>query len=606
MYKTYFELRRKPFLAVPDIDIYCPNSSMDTALSSVRRSLIRGEGISLVFGAPGFGKSFLLRHLGKSFQEDYEEYSVVSITNGPIRTPKGFFQQILFGLRQPFLGIDEQELRLQLLKHINESARKDIILLIDEAQTLPWSVFEEIRQLSNCDDGKISRIRIALAGMNTYEERLMLPKATAFNHRVVTRCYLEPLSRKETEAYINKQIEPKKLFEDASVRLIHQYTEGVPRLINQLCDIVLLMAAHRKELIVGEQLVRSAWANLQQLPEPEVSPTTEERAIEESFPNGEESLIEFGSLLDEEFQDEKFEPMTAIIENNLVETSKDEEDVDEITLENPQPEAPGYVYLARSVPETAYPKYPGYPGDGTVFFNWIAPGHQIDSGIGVPYRDVISDEYSEPEIPQARKKEKPVIAAKLKTEIVSSNERAPSVQKKKKKTILDETFEETILVDRYTRCEKFFEMDEPLKTVKFPAVQAENPEIAQEPVKQPRKGTLGSIFDELSALQEVVSNEVEMILREEILESTESGGEPESAPEAWMFSEIKCRLDIPVKKSEETNQPHIPVGSLELESRIRKKIGPVPETKKTEEDESKKSINFNELFSKLTTKRKVS
>ena len=184
MIETYFGLSRRPFLAVPDVNSFFPSETMETARLNVLRCLNRGEGISVIIGQSGIGKTLLLRLLGLPFQLDYE---IANISNHRLKSPKAFLQQVLFELHQPYCGSDENELRLLLWDYLRRSAAPGVILLVDEGQSISLSVLEEIRLMLNCDNGTFSRFRVAIAGTVELEERLTHPKLKAFNQWIVSR-----------------------------------------------------------------------------------------------------------------------------------------------------------------------------------------------------------------------------------------------------------------------------------------------------------------------------------------------------------------------------------------------------------------------------------
>ncbi len=348
MIESYFGLTHRPFLAIPDVNAYYPSEGTELARQTVFRCLRRGEGISLILGPSGVGKTLLLRLLGQAFQLDF---AVAAISNTRLKSPKSFLQQVLFELHQPFGGSDETELRLLLWDYLRNSSVPGVILLIDEAQSLSFPVFEEIRLLLNHDDGVVPRFRIALAGKPALEERLTHPKLTPFNQWVVSRSYLEPLNRRETSEYVlwqtknaeifgpsplTETLSSRKrdevsvvvteslrtqgiridaahhhgdhlpLFDDSARNAVFQLTEGVPRLINQLCDQALLLAYEKQVSKIDEPTLRSAWARLQQIPEPAVggpepAPTQQPSAniMPSVAPTGAD-LIEFGTLDEDE------------------------------------------------------------------------------------------------------------------------------------------------------------------------------------------------------------------------------------------------------------------------------------------------------------------
>jgi len=178
-------------------------------------------------------------------------------------------QNILFELKLPYRDIDEGELRLSLLDHLEpRSGGSDgLLLIVDEAHTLPLRLLEEIRLLTNIARDGHTRVRLVLTGSLALEERLASPKLESFHQRIVARCYLQPLTRQETMEYLQSHIRRcggsvDSLFTSEAQSAVHTATDGIPRLINQLCDHALMLAAlggHRQLDAAG---IEEAWADL--------------------------------------------------------------------------------------------------------------------------------------------------------------------------------------------------------------------------------------------------------------------------------------------------------------------------------------------------------
>ena len=116
-----------------------------------------------------------------------------------------------------------------------------MLLLVDEAHTLPLRLLEEVRLLTNVVRDGQSRVRLVLAGGMALEERLTSPKLESFHQRIAARCYLQPLGRDETIYYVQEQIRRcgatrTALFTGDAQASVHTATDGIPRLINQVCD----------------------------------------------------------------------------------------------------------------------------------------------------------------------------------------------------------------------------------------------------------------------------------------------------------------------------------------------------------------------------------
>jgi hypothetical protein len=204
-------------------------------------------------------------------------------------------QAILYTFRQPYRGMDEGELRLSLVDYItlSDDCGRGVVLLVDEAHHLPLRLLDEIRSLTNLVRDMQPAVRMVLAGSHVLEERFASPKLESFSQRISARCYLEAFQRSETEAYIQSRITAcrghgAEIFPAETCQIIHKATDGVPRLINQVCDHVLLLAYAAGIRRIEPAHVEEAWADLQQLPTPWNAPAA---------PAG-ESLIEFGGLDD--------------------------------------------------------------------------------------------------------------------------------------------------------------------------------------------------------------------------------------------------------------------------------------------------------------------
>ena len=153
-------------------------------------------------------------------------------------------------MRLPYRELDESELRLSLVDHLEPRAggNEGLLLLVDEAHTLPLRLLEEIRLLTNLVRDGQPRVRLVLAGGMALEERLANPKLDSFQQRIAARCYLQPMARDETIYYVQEQMRRAGSRADALSRsgpctAIHTATDGIPRLINQLCDHALMLAA---------------------------------------------------------------------------------------------------------------------------------------------------------------------------------------------------------------------------------------------------------------------------------------------------------------------------------------------------------------------------
>jgi len=294
MYEAAFGLTRRPFPPFPQTALYYPAPGIEYARETLLRCIERGEGIGVVVGPTGCGKTLLSQVLTEQFRDSMH---VVQISSGRLATRRALLQAILYGLGRAFRGMEEGELRLALADCLmRDEDRRPMLLLVDEAEALPLRLLDELRITTNhaCDDGPCTRL--VLIGGPVLEEKLTSPKLESFTQRIVARCYLEALNRTETRDCIQAQLAaagcpPGTLFSDEACDAVHQATDGVPRLVNQLCDHTLVLTYADGKGEVSRACVEEAWADLQQLPTPWNGDASEDSG---------EGIIEFGGLDDED------------------------------------------------------------------------------------------------------------------------------------------------------------------------------------------------------------------------------------------------------------------------------------------------------------------
>jgi len=293
MYNSYFGFRDRPFAAVPQVDHYFAAEPIESARATLARCIERGEGVGMVLGPSGTGKTLLCHVLAEQFRPSMQ---IAQLSSGRLSSRRALLQAILYELGRPYRGMDEGELRLALVDYLSlsENCPNGMLLLVDEAHTLPLRLLDEVRMLTNLTRRGQPRVRLVLAGGRLLEERFASPKLDSFSQRIVARCYLEALSRTDTHDYIQTRINAaggrgEVLFPEATCQSVHRATDGVPRLVNQVCDHALVLAYANGRRVVESALVEEAWGDLQQLPTPWNDPSQREQSG---------GVIEFGRLDD--------------------------------------------------------------------------------------------------------------------------------------------------------------------------------------------------------------------------------------------------------------------------------------------------------------------
>jgi type II secretory pathway predicted ATPase ExeA len=294
MYENLFKLAERPFLAAPNTARYFPATVIENVRQTLCRAIERGAGTGLVIGPSGTGKTLLCQMLAEEFEN---RFAIAYLANGCLNDRQALLQAILYELRRPYQGLNEGELRLALLDFLEPTpgGSEGLLLIVDEAHALPVRLLEEIRMLTNLVRGGQPRVRVVLAGGPRLEERFADPRLSAFSQRLAARCYLESLDSVETAAYVRAQLasvggDSTKLIDDEALRAVFRSSDGVPRLINQVCDHALILAGLAGIGRLSGEIIDEAWADLQQLPSPWTSPTND----------GEDQVVEFGGLDDQE------------------------------------------------------------------------------------------------------------------------------------------------------------------------------------------------------------------------------------------------------------------------------------------------------------------
>lgn len=247
MYPTHFQLRQRPFPATPDPARYYPSTCHERAIVRLLHGLADGEGVQVLIGAPGTGKTLLchclLERLGA-------QANIAFLTNSHVGSRAGLLQAILYDLSLPYEGRGEQEMRLALTDHLLSSyeAGRSTILILDEAQHLTPDLLEEVRLLGNLEARTGKALQVILVGQPALLETLRRPELTALRQRLAIRVEVEPLDLQEAADYLLHHVRiaggrPERLFADEALELLARQTHGVPRLLNQAAHQALNLAA---------------------------------------------------------------------------------------------------------------------------------------------------------------------------------------------------------------------------------------------------------------------------------------------------------------------------------------------------------------------------
>jgi general secretion pathway protein A len=242
MYEEYFGFKEKPFNIAPDPDFLYLSRKHQNAITSLDFGLMDDAGLILFTGDIGTGKTTLIHHILRRIGADFT-VAVVFNTNVDAGQLLGIILQE-FGLNADSVNKAAAIKTLSRFLIDLRSRNKRPLLIIDEAQSLSLDALEEIRLLSNLQDGSTMLLQIMLVGQPELKDRLKSPSMASLTQRIAVNYHLKPFEREETAQYIAHRLQTAggraDLFTDAAIDRIHRMTRGIPRSINILCHAALV------------------------------------------------------------------------------------------------------------------------------------------------------------------------------------------------------------------------------------------------------------------------------------------------------------------------------------------------------------------------------
>ncbi|MDF0675138.1 MAG: AAA family ATPase [Nitrospira sp.] len=260
MYEAFYRFKAKPFSLLPDSGFLYPGSEHQAAYSLLEYGILSQAPFMVLTGDPGMGKTSLLQKL---IAEHGNKHKIGLVTNA-----RYDIEQLLPWILLA-LGLSTKRLDPIEAYHIfsefllQESKRlRRVILIVDEAQSLGVELLEELRLLSNMNDGKSFKLQIILSGQSDLHTLLRRFDMTQFAQRIVVDYHLKPLSDIDTANCIRHRIQVAgghpALFTDKACALVHRLSQGNPRLINQVSDIALTYGYAEQARIITSKLVAQA------------------------------------------------------------------------------------------------------------------------------------------------------------------------------------------------------------------------------------------------------------------------------------------------------------------------------------------------------------
>ncbi len=256
MYEAFFKLEMKPFELLPNPVFLFPSRSHKRALTYLDYGMRERAGFILLTGEVGSGKTTIIRDL---VRKKYDKVIFSKVFNTHVS-----FEQLIAMINDDFgLPVQGKD-KVALLRDLNDFLIEEYAkgnkptLIIDEAQNLSSDLLEEIRMLSNLETDNAKLLQIVLVGQPELRKTLASTSLLQLRQRISINCHIQPMTRQEIEEYIFHRLEVAGNREAVTISqealdVVYRYSKGIPRLINIICDFLLLaaFAEETRQLDVG-------------------------------------------------------------------------------------------------------------------------------------------------------------------------------------------------------------------------------------------------------------------------------------------------------------------------------------------------------------------
>ncbi|MEW8626704.1 MAG: XrtA/PEP-CTERM system-associated ATPase [Candidatus Thiodiazotropha sp.] len=268
MYDDFYKLEGKPFQLTPDHKFFFNSKGHNRAMAYLRYGLEQGEGFIVITGGIGTGKTTLVRNL-------FDELSSMNVMAAQLVTtqvdPEDMLRMVCASFGLAHEGLNKATLlhNLEAIARARHAEGKQMLLVVDEAQNLPARSVEELRMLSNFQVNNRALVQTFLLGQEEFKRTLQSPGMEQVRQRIIASYHLDPLSVEETEKYILHRLQlvgwkQDPTFADGVFKMIFEFTGGVPRRINAMCDRLMLFGCLEEMHELNKDAVLSVIQELEQ------------------------------------------------------------------------------------------------------------------------------------------------------------------------------------------------------------------------------------------------------------------------------------------------------------------------------------------------------
>ena len=242
MYLAHYNLKERPFSISPDSRFLWMSEKHKEALAALKYGVMENKGFLVLTGEVGTGKTLLINALIKITKVN----ALIATIPDPDLEIMDFFNLLSeeFKMNKVFSSKGDFLIKFEQFLLESFSADKAVLLIIDEAQRLNHELLEQIRLLSNIELDNRKLINIFFVGQSEFNQMLTSDRSRAVRQRIALNYQLEPLSQRETEAYISHRLKRAgaihEIFKPNAMQEVFNFSRGYPRLINVICDLALL------------------------------------------------------------------------------------------------------------------------------------------------------------------------------------------------------------------------------------------------------------------------------------------------------------------------------------------------------------------------------
>ncbi len=259
MYESFYGFREKPFNTLPDPDFLYMSKKHEMALTYLEYGLSAQAGFMVLTGEIGSGKTTLINYLLREFDRQTTKVAMIFNTNiAPVELMEGLLKEWSVDFRNLNKAELYDVLSMFLLQEYESS--HSVVLIIDEAQNLPFETLEEVRMISNINDEKSPLLNIILSGQPNLKSKLNDPRLEQLRQRITVHYHLDPLDHDETAEYIATRLQKAgatdtAVFTPGAIDTIFSCSDGIPRIINLVCDLSLVYGYAEQKKPVDDAIV---------------------------------------------------------------------------------------------------------------------------------------------------------------------------------------------------------------------------------------------------------------------------------------------------------------------------------------------------------------